>query len=77
MNSALILIDIQNDYFTGGLWPVEDMDRISATAQDILHSAQQAGRLVVHIRHEAASDTAPFFRPATKGAELHPCVLKQ
>lgn len=26
MTRALILVDIQNDYFTGGLWPVDEMD---------------------------------------------------
>ncbi len=29
-NRALILVDIQNDDFTGGLWPVDNMDRAAA-----------------------------------------------
>lgn len=72
--SALILVDIQNDYFTGGLWPVEDMDRVAQAAARVLSDARNAGELILHVRHEAASDTAPFFRPGTPGAEIHPSV---
>lgn len=74
MTNALILIDIQNDYFTGGLWPVEEMDKVAQSAAAILAQAREATDHVIHIRHEALSDTAPFFRPGTAGAELHPSV---
>lgn len=73
-NRALILVDIQNDYFTGGLWPVDDMNRVAKAAAEVLDAARQAGDLVIHIRHEATSDAAPFFRPGTAGAEIHPSV---
>ncbi|MGJ8615425.1 MAG: cysteine hydrolase family protein [Sulfitobacter sp.] len=73
-NRALILVDIQNDYFADGLWPVDEMDRVAQTATTILSSARQAGDLVIHIRHEATSDAAPFFRPGTPGADIHPSV---
>ncbi|MFT6675713.1 MAG: nicotinamidase-related amidase [Sulfitobacter sp.] len=72
--TALILVDIQNDYFTGGLWPVDDMQRVADTARDILNEARAQGQMIAHIRHEAASDAAPFFRPGTAGAEIHPGV---
>ncbi|MFC6639510.1 hypothetical protein GV827_12020 [Sulfitobacter sp. JBTF-M27] len=35
-NNALIIIDIQNDYFTGGLWSVDQMDHMAAKAAEIL-----------------------------------------
>lgn len=35
-NNALILIDIQNDNFTGGLWSVDQMDHMAAKAAEIL-----------------------------------------
>ncbi len=72
--NALILVDIQNDYFTGGLWPVEDMDRIAAKSSEVLAQARAQGDLVVHVYHEATSASAPFFRPATAGAEIHSSV---
>jgi nicotinamidase-related amidase len=71
---ALLLVDIQNDYFTNGLWPVDHMDQVAARAAEVLQEARDAGRLVIHIRHEALSDTAPFFRPGTAGAGIHNSV---
>ena len=71
---ALILVDIQNDYFTGGLWPVDQMERVAQAAAKVLDAARQANDLVIHIRHEALSGAAPFFRPGTTGADIHPSV---
>lgn len=74
MTSALILVDIQNDYFTGGRWPVEQMEHVADAAASVLAKAREATDHVIHIRHEALSDTAPFFRPGTAGADIHPSV---
>lgn len=74
MTRALILVDIQNDYFTGGLWPVDEMDGVANAAQTVLSDARKSGELVIHVRHEATSDSAPFFRPGTAGADIHPSV---
>ena len=72
--TALILVDIQNDYFTGGRWPVALMDSVAANAARLLENARSNGHRVIHIRHEARSDTAPFFRKGTVGAETHASV---
>ena len=72
--TALILVDIQNDYFTGGRWPVAQIDEVSANAARLLAHARRAGHRVIPIRHEAQSDTAPFFRKGTVGAETHASV---
>jgi nicotinamidase-related amidase len=71
---ALVLIDIQNDYFAGGMWPVEDVDRVSTKAAEVLVHARKSRELAIHIKHEAISVSAPFFRPCTIGAEIHPSV---
>jgi nicotinamidase-related amidase len=72
--TALILVDIQNDYFDGGDWPLYQMERVSTNAAALLADAREKGQLVVHIRHENASPEAPFFRPGTAGAEIHVLV---
>ena len=72
--NALILIDIQNDYFAGGLWPVENMDDAATNAAAALAQARVRGEMVVHVYHEATSDAAPFFRPGSFGAEIHASV---
>lgn len=73
-DTALILIDIQNDYFPGGSWEVDQMERVAANAARLLQAARARGDLVIHIRHEAGSATAPFFRPGTDGAKINAAV---
>lgn len=72
--TALILIDIQNDYFAGGRWPVAEMDAVAANAARLLARFREAGLPVVHVRHEMLSESAPFFVAGTPGAEIHPSV---
>lgn len=72
--TALILVDIQNDYFAGGRWPVDKMSEVSANAARLLDHARRNGQVIVHIRHEIPSDTAPFFTPGSTGAETHASV---
>ena len=74
MTNALILIDIQNDYFTGGRWPVEQMEDVANAAAAVLENARTNDDLILHVYHEGANETAPFFRPGTTGAEIHPSV---
>lgn len=74
---ALILIDIQNDYFPGGDWELHEMTAASAQAAELLRAARVQGDLVVHIRHENPNPDAPFFRTGSKGAEIHASVLPQ
>lgn len=72
--TALILVDIQNDYFAEGSWPLHEMERAAANAARLLAAARARGDLVVHVRHENPAPAAPFFRPGTPGAAIHPTV---
>ncbi|MFT6022068.1 MAG: nicotinamidase-related amidase [Ascidiaceihabitans sp.] len=72
-NTALVLVDIQNDYFDGGLWPLHNMDAAAANAARLLAKARAHNQMVVHVRHEGR-ETAPFFRPNTVGAQIHSTV---
>ena len=69
--SALIVIDIQKDYFPGGRWTLSGMDDAADNAGRLLAAARQAGDLVVHIRHEFPTTDAPFFAPGSEGAQIH------
>ncbi|MFB4393385.1 MULTISPECIES: cysteine hydrolase family protein [unclassified Pseudomonas] len=71
---ALIIIDIQNDYFPGGKWTLDNADNAADNAVRLLAAARLRGDLVVHVRHEFASETAPFFTPGSEGARIHPKV---
>ena len=74
---ALILVDIQNDYFPQGKWPLVGADAAADNAARLLNAFREAGDSVVYIRHEFTSDAAPFFTPDSDGAKLHPKVLNR
>lgn len=74
---ALIVVDIQNDYFPGGKWTLSGVDAAADNAARLIEAARANGDLVVHIRHEFASDDAPFFAPGSEGAKIHPKVLNR
>jgi nicotinamidase-related amidase len=74
MKSALLLIDIQNDYFPGGAMELVDMTRAAARARDLLAAFRQAGRPIFHVQHIALGSGAAFFRPDTPGVEIHESV---
>ncbi|EAQ80858.1 cysteine hydrolase family protein [Blastopirellula marina] len=71
---ALIVIDIQNDYFPGGRWALSGMEQAADNAAQLLSAARASGDLVVHIRHEFPTADAPFFAPGSSGAQIHPKV---
>jgi nicotinamidase-related amidase len=68
---ALIVVDIQNDYFPGGKWTLSGMDAAADNAARLIAAARTADDLVVHIRHEFPTADAPFFAPGSTGAQIH------
>ncbi|MDR2919597.1 MAG: cysteine hydrolase [Tannerella sp.] len=74
MKKALLLIDIQNDYFEGGSNTLEGSLEASLNAKEILTLFRQQNLPVVHIQHLSTRPSSTFFIPDTKGAEIHPNV---
>jgi nicotinamidase-related amidase len=72
--TALILVDIQYDYFPGGKMALEGMDAASMNASRLLRRFREKTRPVFHIRHLATRPGAAFFLPNTPGSEIHPSV---
>ncbi|VVN33108.1 Peroxyureidoacrylate/ureidoacrylate amidohydrolase RutB [Pseudomonas fluorescens] len=68
---ALVVVDIQNDYFPGGRWALSHVEDAAAQAARVIERFRDRGDLVVHIRHEFKDDNAPFFRPGSEGAQIH------
>lgn len=73
--TALLIVDVQNDYFPGGLMPLPGMEAAAAKAANLLKGARDRVEPIFHIRHIAASSEAPFFRPGTKGSHINGTVL--
>ena len=69
---ALIVIDLQNDYFPGGSWTLDKIEAVAANAQRLIGHFRGTGEKIFHIQHHAARPDAPFFAPGTPGADFHP-----
>lgn len=74
---ALVVVDIQNDYFPGGRWTLSNVEAAAAQAARVIDRFRERGDLVVHIRHEFKDDNAPFFRPGSEGAQIHDSAKNQ
>ncbi|WDE03401.1 cysteine hydrolase [Thalassomonas viridans] len=76
-NTALLLIDFQNDYFPGypgAKWPLSGTEAAAEKAGSLLALFRQLQLPVVHVRHEFPSGDAPFFLPDSPGAAIHESV---
>lgn len=71
MNPTLLIIDIQNDYFSGGKMELVNMDEATENAQKLLSYFRKNKLSIVFIQHLATKPNASFFIPGTFGAEIH------
>lgn len=71
---ALLLIDIQNDYFPGGAYVVPGSEEAASAAASLLAAFRERGWPVIHVRRLSVKPGSTFFLPDTPGSELHPLV---
>jgi nicotinamidase-related amidase len=74
MNTALLIIDIQNDYFPGGAMALEGSVEAGAEAGKLLDAFRRKGLPVIHVQHISTRAGASFFVPGTSGVEIHSSV---
>lgn len=72
---AVLVIDLQNEYWPTGNLPLVGIDAAAANAARVMAHGRAKGDLVVSIRHEAPG--APFFVPGSEGAKINAAVLPQ
>ncbi|MFB6468785.1 cysteine hydrolase family protein [Cytobacillus sp. Hz8] len=76
MTLALIIIDIQNDYFPNGKMELSNPVAASANARKILEWFRQNDKNnIFHIQHISINKGASFFLPNTEGAKINKAVL--
>jgi nicotinamidase-related amidase len=71
MSTTLILVDVQNDYFPGGLMELEGSLGAAEQARRLLEHFRRLCLPVIHVRHLSDRPGAAFFLPGTPGAEIH------
>ena len=62
--TALLIIDIQNDYFPGGAMELEGADAAGEKASAILRRFRERGDPIIHVRHTSVRPGSTFFLPA-------------
>lgn len=73
-NTALLIIDVQNDYFPGGKMTLEGAEQAGKNVQRVLEYFRKNRLPVIHIRHVSTNEGATFFLPGTPGAEIYSLV---
>ena len=73
MTRALVIIDIQRDYFPGGAFPLVGPEAAADAAARVLAQFRTAGEPVLHLQHLGTADGG-FLVDGTYGAEIHPAV---
>ena len=74
MARALVVVDIQNDYFPGGANPLDGPEAAAEQARTLLDAFRASGEPVMHVRHVWDAPDALYLRPGTPGGEIHQAV---
>src|SRR5690554_1630039 len=71
---AVIVVDIQNEYFASGKLPLVNIEQAAAKAAQVIDAARQNKDLLVHVHHEFPDPNAPVFTPGSDGVNIHESV---
>ena len=74
METGLILVDIQNDYFPGGRMELIGTNEASAKAREVLSLFRANQFPIFHVQHIATGKGATFFLSNTDGVNIHESV---
>ncbi len=74
MERALLLIDIQNDYFPGGRMELAGSVEAGERAGILLAAFRSRGLPVIHIQHVSIRPGSSFFLPDTEGVQIHASI---
>jgi nicotinamidase-related amidase len=74
---TLLVIDLQNDYFPKGKFPLWNTEQTLSNIKIAIEKANARNIPVIHIQHVAdpAKGIAPFFNEFSKGVEIHPLIM--
>lgn len=74
MNTALLLLEIQNDYFPNGRIPLDKSIEATEKAQTVLQAYREKKLPVIHVQHISTQPNATYLLPCTRGADFYVAV---
>lgn len=74
MHEALLVIDLQNDYFEDGKFPLWHGEETCDQIVKLIEKARSKDIAVIHIQHIADKGMGLFFEADSLGAEIHPRI---
>ena len=74
MKTALLIIDIQKDYFEGGKYPLVNPLDAAKNAYVLLQCFREHGGRHIHIQHISLKPDAAFFIKGDSGSDIHDAV---
>ncbi|WP_147535475.1 cysteine hydrolase family protein [Bacillus marasmi] len=75
MCTALVLIDIQNDYFQNGKMELHESLAATENARAVLNRFRAKNQDIFHIQHVSLDPKVGFFLPETNGVHIHKSVF--
>ena len=74
MKTALLVIDIQKDYFEGGKYPLVNPLEAAKKAYELLQCFREHNGYHIHIQHISLKPDAVFFVKGDSGSDIHDAV---
>lgn len=77
MKKALLVIDLQNDYFAGGKFPLWNTEEVLGNIEGAIAAAKRKEIPIILVQHivNAPAGTAPFFNQGSEGVKIHARIL--
>lgn len=75
MKTALLIIDVQNEYFPGGNVELYESVNTSLRIKELLVVCREKSLPVIHVQHVATKPGASAFAPDTVGVRIHENVM--
>jgi nicotinamidase-related amidase len=71
MKTALLIIDVQNDYFEGGKCELINPKEALANVEYVLNYFREKSQTIIHVQHINDNNAITYFYPNTEGAEIN------
>lgn len=71
MKEALLIIDVQNDYFKNGKMELVNSELTLENIKELLEKFRELNKEIIYIKHVSTREGSAFFLPDTDGVNIH------